>query len=256
MKETKKKKPVEEIQESAQEVVKAETTSRPTRGYRTYLFQFMLLAMTSGFALLTFLVKTTPSFPIDLAITQNIQSIDFLFFDEFMVLVSWPGFLPQSFLLSALVAFIIYALGLRWEAVTASVAAFLPPIINVLIKEYIRRPRPTVDLVDVFRVLDSFSFPSGHVMFYVSFFGYLWFLVFTLLKKSWRRTLLLISFSIPILFVGISRIYLGQHWASDVLGAYLLGFLILVGIITFYRWGKQRFFIHQPVAPQGTKPKK
>ena len=255
MKETEEKKPVEEIQKSAQEVVKAETTSRPTRRYRTHLFQFILLAMTGGFAFLTFLVKTTPSFPIDLAITQAMQSMDFLFLQQFMILISWFGFLPQSILLPILVALIIYVLGLRWEAVTALAAAFLPAAINLLVKEFIRRPRPTVDLVDVFRVLDSFSFPSGHVMFYVGFFGYLWFLVFTLLKKSWRRTLLLITVGIPILFVGISRIYLGQHWASDVLGAYLLGFLVLVGISAFYRWGKQRFFVHQPVAPQGANRK-
>ncbi len=38
-------------------------------------------------------------------------------------------------------------------------------------------------------VLNSYSFPSGHVMFYVGFFGFLWFLVYTLLKRSWRRTL-------------------------------------------------------------------
>jgi len=253
MAEPETKKPAEEIQESAQQAVKAETTARPTRLYRTYLFQFMLIATTGAFAVLTFLVKTTPSFPIDLAITQAIQSIHFPFFDEFMIGISWPGFFPQSFLLPVLIALIIYALGLHWEAVTTLVAAFLPAVINVIVKDYIRRPRPTVNLVHVFRILDSYSFPSGHVMFYVGFFGFLWFLAFTLLKKSWRRTLLLIGFGIPTLFVGISRIYLGQHWASDVLGAYLLGTLILVGIIAFYRWGKVRFFIQQPVASQVPK---
>src|SRR5215467_6098752 len=101
-------KPIEKVQESAQQAAKAETTSRPTRQYRTYLFQFMLIITTGAFALLTFLVKTTPSFPIDLAITRFIQSINFPFFDTFMYLVSWPGFPPQSFILSLIVIVIIY----------------------------------------------------------------------------------------------------------------------------------------------------
>jgi undecaprenyl-diphosphatase len=129
----------------------------------------------------------------------------------------------------------------------------LPPLVNVIIKEYIRRPRPTIDLVDVFNILDSYSFPSGHVMFYVGFYGFLWFLAYTLLKRSWRRTVILWFLGIFIALVGMSRTYLGQHWASDVLGAYLLGSLTLLGILWFYRWGKKRFFIRQPVA--AGKPK-
>jgi hypothetical protein len=57
-----------------------------------------------------------------------------------------------------------------------------------------------------------------------------------------------------IILIGISRIYLGQHWASDVLGAYLLGSLTLVAIIQLYRWGKTRFFVRQPVAAAGAMP--
>ena len=247
-------KPVEKVKDAAQQAAKKETTSRPKREYRTLLFQISLFAAIGAFAVLTFLVKTTPSFPIDLAIERGLQSINSPIFAALMTAISWPGFSPQSFILSALIVLMIYMLGLQWEAISALVAAILPPLVNVLVKDWIRRPRPTVDLVHVFGVLNSYSFPSGHVMFYVGFFGFLWFLVYTLLKRSWRRTLLLILLGSLIGLVGFSRIYLGQHWPSDVLGAYLLGGLTLVAILQFYRWGKKRFFVHQPVAPEQPKP--
>jgi membrane-associated phospholipid phosphatase len=246
-------KPVEKVKDAAQQAAKAETTSRPKREYRTFLFQVALFSAIGAFVVLMFMVKTIPSFPIDLEITRALQSINSPIFAALMSLISWPGFSPQSFIISALIVAVIYTFGLQWEAITALVAALLPPLVNVIVKEYIRRPRPTVDLVHVFRILESYSFPSGHVMFYVGFFGFLWFLAYTLLKRSWRRTLLLIFLGTLIALVGVSRIYLGQHWPSDVLGAYLLGGLTLVAILQYYRWGKKRFFVHQPVAAEQPK---
>jgi undecaprenyl-diphosphatase len=87
-------------------------------------------------------------------------------------------------------------------------------------------------------------------MFYVGFFGFIWFLAFALLKRSPGRTLVLVILGSMVALIGISRIYLGQHWASDVLGAYLLGSILLMGIIQFYRWGRKRFFVHQQAVSQ------
>jgi membrane-associated phospholipid phosphatase len=247
-------KPVTDMKNAAQQAAKADVTSPPKRERRTYLFELGLFALVGAFTTLTILVKTTPSFPIDVQITRGLQSLSSPAFSAFMQLISWPGFSPQGYLLSALIVLALYLFGFHWEAVAALFATLLPPIANVIIKETIRRPRPTIDLVDVFRILDSYSFPSGHVMFYVGFFGFMWFLVYTLLKRSWRRTSLLILLGIFIALVGVSRIYLGQHWGTDVLGAYLLGSLTLVVNIWFYRWGKKRFFVRQPVAPEQPKP--
>jgi membrane-associated phospholipid phosphatase len=224
-------------------------TSPRARWYRTVLFRVGLFLAIGALAMLTFLVETTPSFPIDLEITRAIQSIDSPSFEGLMRLISWPGFLPQSIIITVLIAFLLYIYGLRWESVTSLLAAILSGVTNELVKNIIQRPRPPVNLVDVFAVLKSYSFPSGHVMFYVSFFGLLWYLAYTLLKRSLIRSLLLVILGGFILLVGVSRIFLGQHWASDVLGAYLLGGLILVGIILFHQWGKKRFFMRQPVAP-------
>jgi undecaprenyl-diphosphatase len=248
-------KPVEKIGEAAQQAAQAETLAAPVRRYRTVLFSFALLSTVILFSLLTFLVETTPFFPIDLQITLAIQSIDSPFFAGLMRLISWPGFLPQSAIVTLLVAFTLYVYGFHWESVTAILASLLSSEANEIVKFLIQRPRPAANLVHVFEVLSSYSFPSGHVMFYVSLFGFVWYIAYTMLKRSWIRSLLLVFFGALILLVGVSRIYLGQHWASDVLGAYLLASLILVGIVFLHQWGKTRFFVHQPVAPPEPKAK-
>lgn len=110
-------------------------------------------------------------------------------------------------------------------------------------------------VVNVIERLHSYSFPSGHVMYYVVFLGFIGFLVFRLMQPSIKRSFFFVLIGIPVLLIGISRIYLGEHWASDVLGAYLLGSLTLAATIQLYRWGKTRFFVHQSVAatePQQT----
>lgn len=241
-------KPVEKIKEGAHKAARAATVPAPVRRYRAMLFLVLLLIITAAFAVLTFLVKTTPSFPLDLQITLGIQSINIPVFGGLMTAVSWLGFSPQSVIITALIILLILGFGLQWEALAALIAALLSIGINVLVKDLIQRPRPAAALVHVLATLNDYSFPSGHVMFYTGFYGFIVFLSFTLLKPSLKRTLLLVFFGLLVLLVGVSRIYVGEHWASDVLGAYLLGTLTLVAFIQLYRWGKPRFFVHQPVA--------
>ena len=257
MSEQKDKKPVEKIKEVKEEVhqsARAASAPAPVRRYRAVLFQIALFLVAGAFAALTFLVKTMPSFAIDLQITKAIQLINFPFFATFMDWVSWPGFGPQSIIITALIILSIYGIGLHWESVMALVAAALSTGINLLVKDLIQRPRPTANLVNVFAKLTDFSFPSGHVMFYIGFYGFIGFLSFSLLKPSIKRSLLLVLFGGLVVLIGASRIYLGQHWASDVLGAYLLGSLILEACIQMYLWGKTRFFVHQPVAAAQPQP--
>jgi len=248
MSEQKVKKPVAKIKEDVHQAALKESAPAPVRRYRAVLFQGALILVAGGFAVLTFLVKTMPSFAIDLQITRAIQAINFPSFTLFMSLISWPGFSPQSVIITVLIILLIYSLGLQWEAVMALFAALFSTGVNLLVKELVQRPRPTPGAVNVIATLNSYSFPSGHVMFYLGFFGFVGFLTYSLLKPSLKRNLLLVFLGGLVALVGVSRIDLGQHWASDVLGAYLLGSLTLVVIIQLYRWGKTRFFVHQPVA--------
>ncbi len=239
--------PVEKIKEIPHRSVRAASAPTPVRRYRAALFQTALVLVASAFAVLTFYVKTMPFFGIDLQITKAIQLINSPSFASFMSLVSWPGSGPQLVIITALIILLIYCFGLRWESVMALVAASFSTGINLMVKDLIQRPRPTSSLVNVFAKLTDSSFPSGHVMFYIGFYGFIGFLVFSLLKPSLKRSFLLSFFGGLVVLVGASRIYLGQHWASDVLGAYFLGSLTLEAYIQIYIWGKTRFFVHQPV---------
>ena len=106
----------------------------------------------------------------------------------------------------------------------------------------------------MYQQLTDSSFPSGHVLMYTAFFGFLMFLGYTLLKPSIARAVMLVILGSLVALVGLSRIYLGDHWASDVTGAYLLGSLWLAMSIALYRWGKTRFFVRQPLAPEKPGP--
>jgi membrane-associated phospholipid phosphatase len=244
------KKPIRKIKgvsQAAHKTARAASAPVPVRRYRAWIFRIALIIVAVAFGLLTFLVKILSTASIDLQITKTVQSFYFPILTFFMSLISWPGFSPQSFAVTAVIILVIYGFGLHWEALMTLIVSILTSGLSELVKYLVQRPRPTSILVNVFAPVNGYSFPSGHVLYYVGFFGFIGFLIYSLLKPSFIRTLLLVILGVFIAFVGLSRIYLGQHWASDVLGSYLLGSLTLVGFIQVYLWGKPRFFIHQPV---------
>jgi membrane-associated phospholipid phosphatase len=145
---------------------------------------------------------------------------------------------------------VLYASGLKWEAVVCLATLILSTALGLGIKVLVDRPRPSANVVNVISQLKDYSFPSGHVLYFTTFFGFLLFLGYTLLKPSWGRTLLLVILGSLVALIGLSRIYEGQHWASDVLAAYLLGSVWLGLSILIYRWRKPRFFVDQPAVQE------
>jgi len=222
--------------------------ARPTRRYRAAAFQAYVFFALVGFVVLAVVARTVPYFSIDLTVSRVVQSLHGPVLDPVMFAISWIGFWPQSLVIGLLPIVLLFATGLRWEAVVTLFAASSAGVAT-LVKLAVQRPRPSIDLVDVIRELSTSTFPSGHVLTFTSLCGFLAFLAYTLLKPSRSRTGLLITCSVLIVLMGLSRIYQGHHWFSDVMGAYLLATLWLAISIWAYRWGKPRFFVHQPVAP-------
>lgn len=224
---------------------------RGARRRRAAIFQIYVLVAAAAFVGLAVAAHFTPYFPVDLTITRAVQSEQGHVLDALMRGLSWVGWNPQASLLVALGISVLLLIGLRWEAVAAVFAAS-GTAVGSLIKLLVIRPRPSADLVHVFGPLSTTSFPSGHVLLATTFYGFLGFLLYTLLKPSWYRVLGLCVIALIVILMGPSRIYLGQHWFTDVMGAYVLGSLWLALSIRVYRWGKPRFFRDQPAAPEET----
>jgi len=168
--------------------------------------------------------------------------------------ISQLGFNPPASVFVVLTIIFVYLVGLRWEAVMLLFAGSSVGLLNVAVKIIVHRQRPSADLVDVFAPLDDYSFPSGHVLLFTVFLGFLLFLVYTLMPRSWMRTCGLGVLGLLIALVGLSRVYLGQHWPSDVIAGYLLGSLCLALTIYIYRKQRPRIFVNQPLAPGKAQP--
>ena len=220
----------------------------PTRKRRAAVFQAYVVAASGLFIALAIAAHFVPYFRFDLAVTRFIQRDHGAIFDALMHGWSWAGFPPQAFLIVATVVVLLFVAGLRWEAVAVAFAGS-GAIVGTITKMIVLRPRPSADLVHVVRELTSSSFPSGHVLLATTFGGFLGFLAYTLLRESWARTLALAAAVLIVGLMGPSRVYLGQHWFSDTMGAYVLGSVWLALSIRLYRWGKTRFFVEQKVAP-------
>lgn len=106
-------------------------------------------------------------------------------------------------------------------------------IINYILKIIFRRPRPTI-----LRLINEtgYSFPSGHSMISLGLYGFIIYLIYQNKNINKYFKILTISLlSIIIILIGISRIYLGVHYPSDVLGGYLMSSIILIVLTTIYR---------------------
>lgn len=218
--------------------------------YRTTIFLTYLIVAVVIFIILAVLAKSIAYFTFDVTITRAIQTFNPGWFDALMRTLTWIGFAPQAWIIMLAILLILLAKRLKWETLVTLVSVVGSSALGLGLKVLIDRPRPSADLVNVINQLKDYSFPSGHVLFFTTFFGFLLFLAYTLLKPArWRFGLIVILVGL-IALIGPARIYAGQHWASDVIAAYLLGSVWLALSILIYRWGKPRFFANQLMAKE------
>lgn len=219
------------VEENIQKVVKQadkEVTRSSVPWYRVSRRGQILLMVDAValalFALLAWWVHMHPILAVDVAITREFQENQAPWLHIAMVAVSYIGnnlYLSVGDVVVAAVFF--WLVRLRLEALFVVGVSVTTGLLNLAIKVIVARPRPTTKLVEVLQYAGGQSFPSGHVMAYMAYFGLLFSLGLILLKRDrWWHYLILIIPAAFVALVGPSRIYLGDHWASDVLGGYVI----------------------------------
>jgi undecaprenyl-diphosphatase len=197
------------------------------------LLAFYALIVVSIIGLIIF-VQIHPISNFDLDMTREIQEQR-----------AWDITVPMKFIsvfgddivapLSIIIASLFFFLTYRRREAYFTLAVILPDLFNMLIKIVIHRPRPTLENAKIFLSFNQPSFPSGHVVHYVVFFGFL--LTVAIMDKNislFLKIFIGILSAFLILTVSISRIYLGAHWATDVIGGYLFGFVYLGILLKYY----------------------
>ena len=114
-----------------------------------------------------------------------------------------------------------------------SAGAVSVTILNKIIKSVVERPRPD----DIIHLVNAggFSFPSGHSITSMFVFGMLIYLVRTNMQNRRAANAMTVVLAVPMICIGLSRIYLGVHYPTDVLAGWCLGIIMIVIIYMMFR---------------------
>jgi membrane-associated phospholipid phosphatase len=196
--------------------------------------------------------------PLDLKTTETLQSLHYP--PWLLAILDFPS--QFNDITPAVIALILWFVGLLLVAwlfkrqgkssmlwiVTALFlvggTAFADLVVNFLLVNLVRRPRPSSPLIHIYNPEPVPSFPSGHAEHTVVYYGFLLYLSFTKPVRQWRYHWFLLPLQIfaalNILLIGYSRIEEGSHWLSDVVVGYLEGAVCLLLLILAYRWTLQK----------------
>jgi membrane-associated phospholipid phosphatase len=206
------------------------------------LFSTICLFMFSSLS--TDFIEKKP-FLFDQNVIDTISSYSSPAMDGFMLFMTEMG---SKFMLGLLLVISMIGLFVKRKDVWGMRLYFITVagggLINLLLKNFFKRERPSMN-----RIIeaDGFSFPSGHSMGSMTYYGFLGYLVLRSNRKPLSKLGLGIFLCLVILLIGISRIYLGVHYPSDVLAGFIAGSVWLVicisllEIIYLYKQNKHKF---------------
>lgn len=175
-------------------------------------------------------------FPFDLQVARWVRGFDHPAFIAAIGAVSFfgNGWVPIV-LVFGMAAFC--AVREKWLEGAFVILTLSAYVLDGVLKVIVGRPRPPgagIALSNILLPVNQFAYPSGHVLFYVVFFGFLSFLSWTYITGRLRWISVSICIALIVL-IGPSRIFLGEHWVSDVLGSYIIGAFWLIVLILLYQ---------------------
>lgn len=187
--------------------------------FATLFYYFIFAAVFSLASKL--LANFKPLIKLDVAIQQFIINQRADSFNEFFKLFTSLGDTKAMIAWTIITAIIFFAIKHYFYAIGIIFSVAIAELISFIIKNVIERDRPP-ELLSLISA-DSPSFPSGHTIAAITFWGFLIYVFYkTIQNKFWRNILILIC-ALIIIAAGFTRIYLGVHWPSDIIAGYILG---------------------------------
>ncbi len=172
-------------------------------------------------------------FQIDLGITNFVTVFRSAWLTKALLFFTYLGNWQIIIGLSIIAIIILGLLRKKWEIIFFLAALISGELIKELLKLLVHRQRPDIRFSLIPE--NGYAFPSGHAIMSVIFYGMVGYFIYKVCKKLWQKLIVLFTFFIFIFLIGFSRIYLGVHWASDIVAGWLIGFAILIFFITVFR---------------------
>lgn len=168
----------------------------------------------------------------DQAITEYIISFRNPALTKYFIFVTHVGDLYGYLVVIIVSTFIAIVVYKQWKPVLQTVVVLLiAALSNVVLKRFIDRARPDLEhLVSV----ETLSYPSGHAMSAMAFYGFVIYLFYNFKINKFLKVGIAIALVFLILSIGISRIYLGVHFPTDIAGGYIAGFIWVVFCILLF----------------------
>ncbi|MCQ4637473.1 phosphatase PAP2 family protein [Anaerovorax odorimutans] len=187
----------------------------------------VMLSGLAGFIIIACFVATGKELAFDTVIREWIYSLRNDVLTPILKVITYMGNW-QSITALCILLLIFRQTRFRY-GIPVSVGAITVTALNKIIKVIFQRPRPDVSLHLIEQ--GGYSFTSGHSITSMVVFGMLIYLVRRYVKDKKKANLLTVLLAIPWIFIGLSRIYMGVHFPTDVLGGWCLGLAILMILI-------------------------
>lgn len=185
----------------------------------TWRFITLIILLIISFITITYFVVNGHLLALDQLLISKITPIETDFLTIIMNLFSFIGSTKTVIFISFNLLLVIYKLYKKWQEIFLFLIVLTgSTAINQLAKFLIKRERP----VSEFIIVTGFSYPSGHTMGAMSLYGIITFLLWRHVRTFSRRIILILFSIVMIMIIAFSRIYLGVHYPSDIVGALLL----------------------------------
>jgi len=210
------------------------TTRRPFYAFLGFTLLFALSFAGWSFIVLT--GTTVADFDLRLAEDFARRASDAPLTRWAMVVATSCGGIRANVVLALGGAFVMWRFHQRHFAIAWLVISLVGGLIILELKDLIDRGRPPVTLRDIMVHQENASYPSGHAMGSVVGYGMVGFVLLKRVKNVPLRWLIGGLLTAWVIVIGFSRVYLRAHWASDIVGGWLLGLAYMNACLAIYFW--------------------